>query len=232
MRPLPSRGRIFEGSQLAGPGDVGPDGRAHLDAVARWLQDVAFADLLDADLGDTGTWVVRRTMLRIERLPQFAEQLRLQTFCSGLAKSVAERRTTISGANGARIEAEAQWVQVDPATRMPTRLSEAFRGLYEPSSEGRRAPSRLRHPAPAADAERLEWQFADADVDLAGHVNNVVYWRIAEQHLPDPEGPCEIALEYRSGTGAGTATVLRSGDLLWVLAADGSVAASIGPDLR
>jgi hypothetical protein len=52
--PLPRRGRIFEGRARAGLGDVSPAGRARLDTLARWLQDVAFDDISDAGLGATG----------------------------------------------------------------------------------------------------------------------------------------------------------------------------------
>ena len=42
-------------------GDVDPSGRLRLDAIARYLQDVASDDAADAGL-DTG-WVARRTLI-------------------------------------------------------------------------------------------------------------------------------------------------------------------------
>jgi acyl-ACP thioesterase len=225
--PLPEKGRVFEHQRITGPADVDGAGLLHLHSVAGWLQDAAFADVLDAGLVESRAWVVRRTLLRVERPPAFAEKLRVRTFCAGLAKSVAERRTSIEGDSGARIEAEAIWVQVDPETRMPTRFSDRFIAIYAESAAGRRARSSLRHPPPPAAAERIDWEFRAADIDVAGHVNNAVYWQIAEQHLPAAAGGVEIEIEFRGGAVIGAATLLRQGGMLWVLDREGSVSASV-----
>jgi acyl-ACP thioesterase len=226
---LPERGRVFEQSHRIRPEEVGADGAAHLHAVANWLQDVAYLDALDAGVLEAHAWIVRRTTIRIEALPGFSESLRLRTFCAGIAASVADRRTVIDGDQGARIEAEAIWVQVDPATRRPTRFSDRFLDVYRESAAGRRARSRLRHPAPAADAERIGWSFRTADIDFAGHVNNAAYWQIAEQHLPGAGDGGRLEIEFRAGANAGEASLLRSADrtMLWVLDADDTLSASI-----
>jgi acyl-ACP thioesterase len=238
MIDLPDQGRVFEGERLVGGADVDPGGRVRLGALARWLQDIAFADAVDAGLEDTSAWVIRRTLISIERPPRFTETLTLRTFCSGLAKSVADRRTSIRGDAGARVEAEGQWVQLDPETRRPLRFDERFLNLYAPSTGGRRARSRLRHPAPDADGEteHLDWVFREADVDLAGHVNNAVYWQIADQYLqpggsqPAEGSPRRVEVEFRGGADAGPATILRRGPMLWVLDAEDAVSASISAD--
>lgn len=204
---------------------------AHLDAVARWLQDVAFADGIDAGLGMESAWVIRRTSLRIERLPSFFEQLELRTWCAGLAASTAERRTSIEGDRGCRLEAEAVWVHIDPATRRPARFPADFLGAFEESAAERRPRTKLRHPPePAADAERSQWRFTHADVDVAGHVNNAVYWRVLEEAF-GLQGPWAaggtVEAEYRGGIEAGPATVARAGEQLWVLDAEGTTAATL-----
>ena len=45
-------------------------GRVRLDGLARWLQDVAYADVEDAGLAERAVWVVRRTRIRVERFPR------------------------------------------------------------------------------------------------------------------------------------------------------------------
>lgn len=232
MAPLPERGRIYQHRQAVGPADVGPSGLAHLDALARWLQEAAFADALDAGLAESAVWVIRRTLIRIERRPEFAERLTLRTFCSGVANSVAERRTSIAGDRGAAVEAEAIWVQVDPKTRMPARFSAEFLELYSESAGGRRARSRLRHPSPAdaSDrAERVPWTFRAADLDIAGHVNNAVYWQIVEEHLDGAAEAPEVEIEFRGGAEAGEAALLAdsASGMLWVLGPSGEPSASV-----
>lgn len=169
--------------------------------------------------------------MRIDRLPRFSEQLELRTWCSGVAKSVAERSTSISGDLGAAVEVEAIWVHIDPESRRPARLPPTFAEAYGLSAAGRRPRSSLRHPStPPADAERLEWAFSRADMDILGHINNAMYWRVAEEYLQldrlTGDGGV-LEAEYRAGIGSGPAAIHRSGDMLWVSGADGDVAATL-----
>jgi len=228
-------GRTFTDRHRVGAADVAADGGAHLFAVARWLQETAFADGLDSGFGAEAFWIIRRLRLEILRLPAFPEELTVTTWCSGKAKSVAERTTTISGDGGAEVTTEAVWVHVDPETRLPARLPEEFERIYGPSAAGRRARASLRHPpTPPADAERFEWWFGRAMIDLAGHVSNLWYWQPAEEFLELPAAAAETATapvvleaEFRSGIGHGRATVARAGDQLWISDAAGTVAGTI-----
>ena len=157
--------------------------------------------------------MIRRNVLNVERLPRFMERLELRTWCAGLAASTAERRTTVEGDAGAVIEATAIWVHVDVATRRPSRFPPHFLAAFEESAAGRRPSTRLHHPAePAPGAERTEWTFSVADMDLAGHVNNAVYWRVLEDLLGEPpDGAATLEAEYRGGILAGRATVAAAG---------------------
>lgn len=181
-------------------------------------------------------WVVRRTTVSSTRLPRFGERLELRTACSGMAKSVAERTTTIRGDDGAALEAIAIWVHLDPRLRRPARLPAEFIAAYGESAAGHRPRSSLRHPPqPPEGAERSEWSFAQADIDRAGHVNNTMYWRIAEEAFGlAPIAATAVALEaeYRAGIGAGIARVDRAGQTLWISDRDGTLAATIAVEPR
>src|SRR5436305_2745285 len=103
--PPPAGARIYEQEMRAGLGDCAPSGRVRLDALARWLQDVAYADVVDAGVADLGVWVVRRMRIRVERFPRFGDEVRLRTFCSGMGRLVAERRTVVDSSGGGAAEA-------------------------------------------------------------------------------------------------------------------------------
>ena len=229
--PAEDSGRTFTDRHRVGAADVGADGGVHVFAIARWLQETAFADGLDSGFGAEAFWVIRRLRLDIRRLPVFPEELELTTWCSAKAKTFAERTTTISGDRGADVTAEAIWVHIDPETRLPARLPEEFERIYGPSTAGRKARASLRHPPePPEDAERLEWWFGSAMLDLAGHVSNLWYWQPAEEFLALPtasSGPAVLEAEFRSGIGRGPAAVHRTGAMLWISDADGTVAGTI-----
>ena len=154
--PAPERGRVFERSMRPGLADCAPSGRIRLDGIARWLQDVAYADVEDAGLAQSAVWVVRRTRICVSRFPRFAEHFAVRTFCSGLGRMWAERRTTIASPDdrGAAVEAVSLWVHLDPASWRPMPFSDEEVAAYGDAAGGRRVSARLRHPPPAADAPR------------------------------------------------------------------------------
>ncbi|HTW11974.1 MAG TPA: acyl-ACP thioesterase domain-containing protein, partial [Solirubrobacteraceae bacterium] len=91
----PPHGRVFALPMRPLLGDCAPSGRIRLDALARWLQDVAFADIEQAGVEAEAIWVVRRTRLRVERFPRFGERVQVETFASGIGRMWAERRTRV-----------------------------------------------------------------------------------------------------------------------------------------
>lgn len=226
--PAPGRGRIFEREVMPGLADATASGRARLDAIARWLQDAAYLDIVDAGLAGRGAWVVRRTRLRVESFPRFGEPVSVRTFCSAAGRVAAERRTSVSG-GGASVEAVAMWIHVDTETRRPLRLGEEFDAVYGESASGRKANFRLRHAEAPADAVSAPWHFRVSDLDVAGHVNNSAYWEPVEEALWREEEPssADMEIEYREPAQPGEAKILRSGSVMWITDDAGALHASI-----
>jgi acyl-ACP thioesterase len=224
LAPAPTAGRVFTHPALAGLGDVAPSGRVRLDTLVRWLQDAAYADLIDSGLPDDGVWVVRRLRLRVERFPQFGETAEIDTWCSGTGAMWAERRSTIHGPGGGRAEASALWVHLDPRGVRPRPVPDGFAAVYGASADGRHVRARLRHAAAPPDgAPGASWRFRAADLDLAGHVNNAVYWQILEEELVGAGAAAErfdAEIEHRAPADVGDVTIARDGAHLWIAAGD------------
>jgi len=203
-------------------------GRCRLDAMARWLQDVAYWDLIDAGFEGEGAWIVRRTRVRVETFPRFGEDLEVRTFCSGIGRFSAERRTSIRG-QAADVETVALWVCLDPARGRPMRFPPEFMAIYEESAGGRDANVRRRHPDPPEGADRSTWTFRASEMDPAGHINNSHYWTPLEEELavgPEP-GRIDAEIEFRDPAMPGEVALLRDGPALWIASTDGMVHASI-----
>ena len=216
--------RAYTHDRQPGFADAAPSGRLRLDAIARWLQDVAWADVEDAGLQSVAVWVVRRTRIRVTRFPRFGEHFSVTTFCSGLGRMWAERRTDIvrAGETAPDVEAVSVWVHLDPVRWVPTPLTEAEITTYTGPGPARRVTARLRHPAPGAGAGRsggATWPFRAVDRDIAGHVNNAAYWEPLEEELLSGEEPAriDVELEYRTPAQAGPKRVLRDGDRRWIV---------------
>jgi acyl-ACP thioesterase len=223
-------------TQAARPGlaDCAPSGRARLDALVRMLQDVAYADVEDAELQDHAVWVVRRCRIRVERFPRFADHLMLHTFCSGVGRAWAERRTTIESAEAAEplVEAVSLWVHLDPQTWHPMPFSEGEMDVYGAAAGDRRISHRLRHPAPPDDGAAIRpWTFRASECDVADHINNAAYWTPLEDELltggaPEP-ARIDVEMEFRAPAQPGVKSFLRDGDRGWLIGDDGELHASL-----
>lgn len=227
----PERGRVFTEPARPGLADCAPSGRVRLDALARFTQDIAYADAVQAGLSETARWVVRRTRMRVERFPHFGQALTLATFCSGLGRMWAERRTSIAGGgeDGGEVEVVSLWVHLDPESGRPTPLREDELAMWGESALGRRVNARLHHPGPDTARDSFPWRFRETECDLAGHINNAAYFQPLEEELLQHRDPpaIDVEIEYRSPAQPGDKVVLRNGACRWIVSPDGETHASL-----
>lgn len=225
----PDRGRVFTEPARPGLADCAPSGRVRLDSLARFTQDIAYADAVDAGLSETAQWVVRRTRMQVEGFPRFGQPLELATFCSGLGRMWAERRTSIASAYGGRVEVVSLWVHLDPLTGRPTPLRDDEVAMWGETAGGRKITARLHHPAPDTAQETSPWRFRESECDLAGHINNAAYFLPLEEELIEDGDPSslDVEIEYRSPAQPGDKVVVRDGTCRWILSPDGETNASL-----
>jgi acyl-ACP thioesterase len=174
-------------------------GRLRLDAVARYLQDVATDDVAETGWGaPEHLWVVRR--YRIDVVAPFLDdrEVELVTWGSGVGPAAAGRRTTLAGDRDGRIEADSVWIHLAPNGRA-ARL-DGF-GVYAESAAGRAVSTKKILPDPPTDGGRTPWRLRATDLDVLGHANNAIHWQAVEDTLLprrlDPRLPFRAQLEYR-----------------------------------
>lgn len=243
--------RTFTHPRWPGFADCAPSGRVRLDALARWLQDVAYADVQDAGLVQAAVWVVRRTRMRVNRFPRFGEHFQVTTFCSGIGRMWAERRTDVvaAGADGSgphapdgagshpaagagrpAVEAVSVWVHLDPDRRRPSPLTGPEMEVYGGAAADRQVSARLRHSLPDSLDGGDPWRFRAVDCDIADHVNNAAYWQPLEEELlaagAEPDG-IDAEIEYRSPAQPGVKRVVHDGRYRWIVGDGDEVHASV-----
>jgi acyl-ACP thioesterase len=208
--PRPDDVRAFSHERRAGVAEVAPSGRLRLDSIARWAQDVAWADVVDAGLRDLTIWLVRRTRIRVRRFPRLDESYRLTTYVTGLGRMWAERRTDIvpvgdGGASGGSLESRSSrgsgglqspgsaalepivqvsclWVHINPERLLPSPVETVEIEMWTgPSTPTVKA--RLHHAAPVGDTVAREWTFRASELDVAEHVNNAAYFTPLDDEL-------------------------------------------------
>ncbi len=207
---FPRTGRVVEGRRKVRMADVGADRRARLDALARYLHDVAEDDAAGAALPATVGWVLRSTRMQIDRFPTLGEDLVLHTFCSATATRWAERTSVVHGSGGALVRAMSIWVAIDTTTGAPVRLGDWFLSIYGPSAEGRRASTRLALGPPLGPAPPARpWPLRRSDVDAWSHVNNAIAWAAVEDAVEiGPDDAMVALLEHHAPIGADARPVL------------------------
>lgn len=174
-------------------------GRLRLDAVARYLQDIAIEDVEETGWGlPEHLWFIRS--IRVDVVAPFLRDrdVELVTWCSGLAPIAAGRRWSLAGEAGGRIEVDSVWIHLGPDER-PARL-EGF-GVYAEATGGRSVSTKLHLAPPPAGAPEAAWPLRVADIDLHGHLNNAAYWQAVEERLArrgwDVAAPLRARLDYR-----------------------------------
>jgi acyl-ACP thioesterase len=215
-------GRRFSAGRPIRLSDADASGRLRHDSIARYLQDIAADDVLDAGWApDEHIWVVRRTVLDVVQPFTADTSVELTTWCGAVAGSAAARRTSVVGDRGGHVEAEMIWIHLGPNLQ-PQRLGERFLSIYGASAEGRRASTRLELAGPSAAAASSLWRLRGTDVDQLGHINNAAYWPAVEELCAVRLREAHRAiLEYRQPLDLGDALQLRhDGDSLWFVVGD------------
>ena len=144
--PLPTRGRTYSARRGVRLSDMDADGRLRLDAVARFLQDIAIDDVPETGWGlPDHLWFVRTILLDV--LEPFAgdTEVELTTWCSGVAAIAAGRRWSVKGDAGGRIEVDSVWIHLD-AEQRPARIEDF--GVYGDAAAGRHVSTKLALPDP------------------------------------------------------------------------------------
>jgi len=209
-------GRRFEVTRNVHLDDTDASGAVGIDAVARFLQDVATDDSHDAGIYENarGVWVLRRADVVLRRRPVLYDRIHLVTFCSGSGPAWAERRTRVTADDGAGlVESAAIWVYIDRERGRPLALDPQFADWYGEAAMGRRVSGKLRLPAPPEDAASRRWPVRHADFDVLDHVNNARSLEaVADEMAQRVPGarPVAFSVEYKGMLERGDDIELRS----------------------
>jgi acyl-ACP thioesterase len=218
--PEPAEGRVFRAGRRVRLADADASGRLRLDGCARYLQDVGNDDTDDSGLDDPATtWVARRAVIDVHRPPRWREWLDMATWCGGTGSRWAERRLSLVGDRGGRVEIATLWIHVSLATMAPARVPESFHQIYGSAAMGRTVSSKRWLPGVPDGARAVPWPLRAVDVDLLGHVNNAAYWAAVEEQLaagrsngdthPLLRGRHRAVIEYGAGVEPGADVVLQ-----------------------
>ena len=170
---------------MPGIADAVGGGRVRLDAIARWLQDVAYADLLDAGF-DEQRGLDRAPAAAAGRAHSRASASRSPCAPSAAA-SGASRPSDGRRSAGRRLGRRGRALDLDRRAAGARRASRSASPISTARARASRGATVAPAPSRAAGGARAgAWMFRAADVDVAGHVNNSHYWALLEERLAAP----------------------------------------------
>lgn len=168
-------------------------------------------DFADAGLDPGSPWVARRSVVEADGWPRLGDRLRLTTWCGGLGGRWGERRTSVVGEAGGRVEVASLWVFLGEDGRRPTKLPDWFLDTYGSAALGRTVSARLTLGAPPPATANRPWALRATDLDVLGHVNNAATWAAVEDEAARlGVVPRRAELEYGGALELGDDVVLRS----------------------
>ncbi|GAB09050.1 hypothetical protein GOARA_027_00130 [Gordonia araii NBRC 100433] len=239
----PDNARYFEAQYRVRTGDIDQDMRVRLDAVARFLQDVANDNIEATEFWETDPyWIVRRTVVDVISPITWPATITAQRWCGALSTRWTNMRVRFTAKHETNmfnpderpdglIETEAFWILVNDQG-IPTRLSdEAFEMLSQMTTEHRlrwKAMNPVKAPDAGSEPDR-EHVLRAVDYDPFKHLNNAAYLAVLEDEvLAHPElieGPHRMVIEYLRPIEPGASLTirrLRDGDTLtlWLLLHD------------
>ncbi len=183
IEPL-NTSRQFELNRRVALSDTDPSGRLRIDACARYLQDVAAFDAIDADISQMGNWVLRQNNILFSSLPSYGQEVRSKTYLTGSGRAWVERTSIISDLESGKrlIAARALWVLTSLTSGAPISVPGSLYKIYGPLALQHRVSIRdaKREMLPEA-AKPMAWQIRYSDQDILSHLNNATYLEALEE---------------------------------------------------
>lgn len=197
--------------------DTDSTGRLRLDACARYLQDVAAFDAINADISHLGNWVLKQNAFEISMFPTYGSKLRTKTYLSGSGRAWIERSSVIFSEESGDVfvRAKAIWVLTNSTTGTPITVPAEIYDIYGPLATHHKISARDgKRPELPENIWTLDWQFRITDQDILAHLNNASYLEPVEEILHinkiilQRDKPIMCQITYRESTSCDDPTQL------------------------
>lgn len=224
-RPAPSTyefdqggppGPKFERAWPVRTSDVTPARQVRLDAIARYLQDMANDEMFHRGFDATDPyWLVRRTIIDVHEPLFWPSDVNLTRWCEATSSRWCNMRISLRGSAGGHVETEAFWIRFSAETAMPTRISDCgMEYLTQYVSDTKLRWRGLNNePMPEPGPADREYGLRSTDFDPFQHLNNTVYWQLVEDDLagsPLLRSPHRAVIEYLAPLPIGSRVQVRS----------------------
>lgn len=199
-----------------------PDGRASIQTLCNYLQEAAsnHASELGVSIEHlterNWIWMMARLRVEVDTYPRWRDEIVVETWPSGHDRLYATRDFLLrSSDDDVLARATSAWLLVDARRRRPIRLPELITSIDRPDRERvlEDLPDKL--PDPPNEASETGVHVRYSDLDLLGHVNNVLYGEWSVETVPEELHQSHlvraIELQFRAEARFGDPVSVRTG---------------------
>ncbi|MDJ0395849.1 thioesterase [Rhodococcus sp. G-MC3] len=244
---IPADATPFAASYRIRTHDVDHHMRVRLDAIARYLQDIA-TDMIEASLfyDSDPFWILRRTIIDVISPISWPGNVAVQRWCSATSTRWVNMRQRVRSTHESSpfnpqrrppglVETESFCIKVDPAGYLARISDPAQAELSRYVHDTRLKWRPLNTATPPDSATDRLFSVRSSDIDPFGHVNNATYWQAIEDQLEDNTDlltePHRAIVEFLRPIPPGAHPRIRARRTprqlcLWILLEDGTVAAT------
>jgi len=166
-------------------------GRVTLEALFHYLQEVAWENARSNNFGyefmqkEHAYWVLSKVRLELELLPQWNEDIKVQTWPKGGDGFFAFRDFLLHNEQGIFGRAASHWLIVDQQSKRPKKVNNYFFSNEHYCQDNALPDATLAKLSIAKDlAETEEKRVHFSDLDVNQHVNNATYVKWCLDALP------------------------------------------------
>lgn len=172
---------------------VDAKGQTHIFQLLNFLQDAAHKHATELDFGQDALlqegklWVLSRLYCEIIRLPVLGEFIQVATWVKSFRGAVSEREFIMYLEGEVLMKASSLWFCLGLESRKPSRIPANFvermvaNNIY---ATGQGTQKIEPHPI-GKPLSIINETARFSDIDMAGHVNNVIYAKWALDGFPD-----------------------------------------------
>lgn len=143
-------------------------------------------------------WVLSSWQMHIVKMPEFCEEITVQTWSCGIRKALGNRNYRILDSKGDTLcVADSLWAYIDTDTLNMVPAPKEQIELYgvSPALELPKMQRKILIPDDAREGESVEVK--SYFIDTNNHVNNGKYVMIASEYIPDDFKTVDIRAEYK-----------------------------------
>lgn len=196
--------------------DISRDGKLRIYELPKLFQDCSIEHSESLGIGIPYlepkhlAWLLTSWQIDIQRLPEYGEEVRIQTWPYEFKSAFGYRNYQMIGEEDEVIvSGYALWLHTDIQEMKPVRVSEEETARYgfEPRLEMEYTPRKIVLPDDMMVVSDL--LVTPHYADMYRHLNNAMYVDIASDYLPKGEDVARIRVDYRKQVKVGDQLVVK-----------------------